>query len=72
MTKVRLGLLGCGTVGGSLVTLLRDRGVDPGPIDGDIGRKTIAAIREFQGSFMRRPDGRVDPNGRTFRELLGL
>lgn len=53
-------------------TLLRDRGVDPGPIDGDIGRKTIAAIREFQGSFMRRPDGRVDPNGRTFRELLGL
>jgi hypothetical protein len=53
-------------------TLLHDRGVDPGPIDGLIGRKTIAAIREFQRGFMRRPDGRVDPNGRTFRELLGL
>ena len=53
-------------------TLLRDQGVDPGPIDGVIGRKTIAAIREFQRAFMRRADGRVDPNGRTFRELLGL
>lgn len=53
-------------------TLLKERGVDPGPIDGVIGRKTIAAIREFQRFFMRRPDGRVDPNGRTFRELLGL
>ncbi len=53
-------------------TLLRDQGVDPGPIDGQIGRKTIAAIREFQRGFMRRPDGRVDPDGRTFRELLGL
>ncbi len=53
-------------------TLLTDRGVDPGPVDGVIGRKTIAAIREFQRPFMRRPDGRVDPSGRTFRELLGL
>lgn len=53
-------------------TLLADQGVDPGGIDGLIGRKTIAAIREFQRRFMRRPDGRVDPSGRTFRELLGL
>ncbi len=53
-------------------TLLVEQGVDPGAPDGLIGRKTIAAIRGFQGRFMRRPDGRVDPNGRTFRELLGL
>lgn len=53
-------------------TLLRDQGFDPGPIDGLIGRKTIAAIRELQRAFMRRPDGRIDPGGRTFHELLGL
>lgn len=53
-------------------TLLAEQGVDPGPLDGAMGSKTIAAIREFQNRFMRRPDGRVDPNGRTFRELLGL
>ncbi len=52
--------------------LLSKHGFDPGRIDGELGRQTIAAIREFQGGFMRRPDGRVDPNGRTFRELLGL
>ncbi|MEM6293371.1 MAG: T6SS effector amidase Tae4 family protein [Myxococcota bacterium] len=53
-------------------TLLLEQGYDPGPLDGKIGRKTIAAIREFQRRFLRRPDGRVDPGGRTFRELQGL
>ena len=52
-------------------TLLKDHGFDPGPIDGLVGRKTIAAIRAFQRRFVRRPDGRVDPQGRTWRELLG-
>lgn len=51
---------------------LADAGYDPGPIDGKVGRRTIAAIREFQRRFMNRPDGRVDPFGRTWRELLGL
>lgn len=50
---------------------LADNGVDPGPIDGLVGPKTIAAIRKFQSGFLRNPDGRVDPDGRTFRELIG-
>jgi hypothetical protein len=50
--------------------LLAEHGVDPGPVDGLVGPKTIAAIRKFQSSFLRRPDGRVDPDGRTFRELV--
>jgi hypothetical protein len=52
--------------------LLADNGIDPGAIDGISGPKTIAAIRKFQSGFLRSPDGRVDPDGRTFRELLGL
>lgn len=52
--------------------LLADNGVSPGAIDGVCGAKTIAAIRKFQSRFLRSPDGRVDPDGRTFRELLGL
>lgn len=52
--------------------LLADSGIDPGAIDGICGAKTIAAIRKFQSRFLRSPDGRVDPDGRSFRELLGL
>ncbi|MCX4242219.1 T6SS effector amidase Tae4 family protein [Paraliomyxa miuraensis] len=52
--------------------LLADNGIDPGSIDGVCGPKTIAALRKFQARFLSRPDGRVDPDGRTFRELLGL
>lgn len=52
--------------------LLADAGVDPGPIDGSIGPKTIAAIERFQARFLARPDGRIDVNGRTWNELLGL
>lgn len=53
-------------------TLLAARGVDPGPIDGKAGPATIAAIEAFQRRFATWPDGRVDPGGRTLRELLGL
>lgn len=52
--------------------LLIDRGEDPGPVDGICGARTIAAIRGFQDRFLARPDGRVDPGGRTIRELLGM
>lgn len=40
-------------------------------VDGKSGRKTIAAIRQFQSAVlrMRSPDGRVDPGGRTIRRL---
>ncbi|WP_299597999.1 peptidoglycan-binding domain-containing protein [uncultured Microbulbifer sp.] len=39
--------------------------------DGLIGTKTIAAIKHFQRNAvgMRYPDGRVDPEGKTFRYL---
>jgi len=40
-------------------------------VDGKSGRKTCAAIRDFQSGVCRfsRPDGRVDPNGRTLAAL---
>ena len=50
--------------------LLVAAGLDPGPVDGISGRLTTRAIRAFQASFLRAPDGRVDVNGRTWRELL--
>lgn len=53
-------------------SLLVERGLNPGPVDGVAGQRTIAAIVALQRRFMRRPDGRVDPNGRTWRELNGL
>jgi hypothetical protein len=41
--------------------------------DDRIGPKTIVAIEEFQGRVvkMSKPDGRVDPNGRTLQLLNG-
>ena len=36
----------------------------PGPAD-----PTVKAIRAFQSRFLSSPDGRVDPYGRTWREL---
>lgn len=53
-------------------TLLSENGVDPGAIDGDCGPKTIRAIRTFQARFLTQPDGRVDLDGRTWRELVQL
>ncbi len=40
-------------------------------VDGKIGSKTIARIEAFQGKIVKlaRPDGRVDPNGKTFKML---
>lgn len=39
--------------------------------DGRNGPSTVEAIRQFQVRFlgMQSPDGRVDPDGRTFRQL---
>lgn len=52
--------------------LLDARGFDPGPADGVVGPRTIGAIADFQKRFLRSADGRVDPDGRTWRELNGL
>lgn len=38
--------------------------------DGVSGPKTEQAIVKFQSKFLKRPDGRVDPGGKTFRELI--
>jgi hypothetical protein len=53
--------------------LLDARGVfEVGPSDGFAGPCTLQAIEDFQKRFLKEPDGRVDPNGRTWRELNGL
>jgi hypothetical protein len=53
-------------------SLLAAKGFDPGPLDGSAGPATVDAIRAFQRRFVTFPDGRVDPSGRTFRELNGI
>jgi peptidoglycan hydrolase-like protein with peptidoglycan-binding domain len=50
---------------------LKSKGLDPGAIDGVCGRRTIAAIKIFQSSFLSHPDGRVERNGTTWRRLHG-
>ena len=47
---------------------LRDAGFDPGEIDGVMGRKTRAALREFQASQGLPQTGRLDVT--TQQELL--
>lgn len=51
-------------------TLLRARGYMgvPEP-NGVCDAGTLAAIKEFQGGFLRKPDGVVDPGGTTWRAL---
>ena len=38
-------------------------------VDGDCGPKTIRRIKRFQKRYMAKPDGRVDPGGRTLKKL---
>lgn len=50
-----------------------DPRLDPGPIDGVCGDGTEGAIEHFQRRIgMRRPDARVDPDGRTLKRLNAL
>lgn len=44
-------------------------GYGPLRVDGLCGRKTVAAIGRFQSAFMRVPDRRIDPWGRTLKQL---
>lgn len=41
-------------------------------VDGKVGNKTISRIEVFQKKIVKmvRPDGRVDPNGKTFNTLV--
>lgn len=52
--------------------LLDARGIEVGPADGVLTPATIEGIVAIQKRFLESPDGRVDPNGRTWRELNGL
>jgi hypothetical protein len=49
--------------------LLARRGFAPGPVDGRCGPRTTNAILAFQHGFLSRPDGRIDPNGTSWRHL---
>lgn len=48
--------------------------IKPLKIDGKIGPETIRRIEVFQKRilFMGRPDGRIDPNGKTFKRLSSI
>jgi peptidoglycan hydrolase-like protein with peptidoglycan-binding domain len=48
----------------NLQKALQDKGVDPGPIDGILGPKTTAALRNFQ------KDQNLPQTGRMDRETL--
>ncbi|MEP6652616.1 MAG: hypothetical protein ABJA82_04625 [Myxococcales bacterium] len=39
-------------------------------VDGNCGPRTIAAIVYFQSGFLKKPDGRIDPGGLSWRKLL--
>ena len=41
---------------------LKQAGFDPGPIDGKMGRKTRAALRDFQQAQGLAADGRIGPH----------
>lgn len=49
--------------------LLAKHDVNPGPMDGLCGPRTVRAIVAFQALFLSHPDGRVDPQGDTWRHL---
>jgi hypothetical protein len=42
----------------------------PLAISDQVSEELITAIRDFQSSFLSRPDGRIDVGGRTWRELI--
>jgi len=51
-------------------TLFVQIGLDPGAVNGVCGEDTIATVRAFQGRFMAAPDGRIDPEGVTWKRLI--
>lgn len=48
--------------------ILKEKGFDPGPVDGRMGYRTRYAIREFQKDRGLRPTGKVDSS--TWQELM--
>lgn len=52
-------------------TRLKQRGVDPQGIDGEVGPHTIHAIETFQATFLPHPDGLISNNQTTEKHLFG-
>ena len=52
-------------------TRLKERGVDPKGVDGEVGPNTIHAIEAFQHSFMPHPDGLISNEQTTEKHLFG-
>jgi murein DD-endopeptidase MepM/ murein hydrolase activator NlpD len=57
--------------------ILGDARLDPGEVDGVISpvvtkSDTVRAIDAFQSRFMVMPDGLIEVNGRTWRELMAV
>jgi uncharacterized protein YcbK (DUF882 family) len=50
---------------------LKERGVDPGAADSEIGPHTIKAIETFQHSFLPNPDGLISNDHITEKRLFG-
>ena len=44
---------------------LKDKGFDPGPVDGIIGARTRAAVKSYQEKNSLTPDGRLGPQTLT-------
>ncbi|MCW5892929.1 MAG: peptidoglycan DD-metalloendopeptidase family protein [bacterium] len=61
----------------SAAMILGDARFDPGSIDGSIAAKsaksnTVQAIVALQERFMSKPDGVMEPGGRTWQELVRI
>lgn len=54
----------------SVQVRLKERGVDPGAADSQIGPHTIHAIEQFQATFLPHPDGLISPGKTTEKHLF--
>ncbi len=52
-------------------SLLKSKGFDPKGVDGVCGKDTIAAICRFQATFLRNPDGLIEPGRKSWLKLAG-
>jgi hypothetical protein len=50
-------------------SLLKTNGFKCGLVDGVCGDRTITAIRAFQSTFLKEPDGLIEPGRATWRRL---
>jgi Putative peptidoglycan binding domain len=70
-SKSGMGMNGCGGTEQvkAMQKALQDKGMDPGPIDGIMGPKTMAALKAFQKDQKLSESGRLDDQT---REKLGV